>query len=182
MIKLARLVATSACAAGLLTAAPAGAQARTGEYTYPTQAPAQAQGYRDGLDQGDRDARERRAFSFEQDRQYQRYPRNYPPDGRARGRNFRSVAYNNGFSDGYERGLDDARDGDRYDLIRDRRYRSADHGYRRQYGDRQYYKNIYRDGFRAGYDQGYREGQRYREDQRYRRRGPSGRSRWPWRF
>ncbi len=67
-----------------------------------------------------------------------------------------------GFADGYEKGVEDARDGDRYDPLRHSRYRSAERGYDRRFGSRDAYKNMYRDGFRQGYERGYREARTYR--------------------
>ena len=62
--------------------------------------------------------------------------RGYPnyPNPSARGGVYRNVdsAYDRGFRDGYERGLDAARDGDRFDPRRERWYRSADRGYNRR--------------------------------------------------
>ncbi|MBE3071556.1 MAG: hypothetical protein IMZ67_01150 [Acidobacteria bacterium] len=80
------------------------------------------------------------------------------------GRNdFFEYASRNGYVDGYEKGLDDGRDRRAFDLLRHRRYRSADHYYDRRLGPRVTYQNAYRDGFRAGYEAGYREAaQRYR--------------------
>jgi hypothetical protein len=71
------------------------------------------------------------------------------------------VARQQGYSDGYEAGLDDGRDNRRFDPVGERRYRSADRGYERHYGDKDYYKANYRTGFRSGYEAGYRDGQRY---------------------
>jgi hypothetical protein len=166
MTRLARLVTTSVCAAGLLGAGPAGAQTRTGGYPDPRGAPApdarySAQPSQYPRGRGPHDTRS---------------PRTYPPRGRARADRFWTAAYDNGFGDGYRRGLDDGRDGDRYDPLRDRRYRSADRGYQRWYGDRPRYKNVYRDGFRAGYEEGYRDGRRDRRSRR------SDRGRWSWPF
>ena len=98
------------------------------------------------------------------------YP-NYPSQrgGVYRGGGYQDYAYSRGFDDGYRQGLDAARDGDRYDVRRERDYRSGDRGYDRRYGSRSQYQRVYRDGFSAGYDQGYREG-RYRNNGRYRRR------------
>ena len=76
-------------------------------------------------------------------------------------------AYERGLTDGYDVGRDDARDRDRYDPRRNRRYRSGDSGYRGWYGPREYYRNSYREGFLAGYDRGYRDA--------WRRGGPNGR-------
>lgn len=72
-----------------------------------------------------------------------------------------AYAFDNGLRDGYEKGFDDARDGDRFDPRRHRRYRSADHGYRRgDYLGRDAYRDIYRRGFLAGYEDGYRDARR----------------------
>lgn len=101
----------------------------------------------------------------------------YPGGGRGRsggyGYGYNEPAFDNGFADGYERGVDDARDGDRYDPLDHGRYRSGDRGYNNRYGSRERYKNVYREGFRAGYDQGYREARVYGRD-----RGRFG-SWWP---
>ncbi len=77
------------------------------------------------------------------------------------GRRF-DLAARNGFDDGYAAGLDDGRDGRRFDPVSERRYRSGDHGYERGYGSREVYKVNYRDAFRAGYEEGYRDGRSYR--------------------
>jgi hypothetical protein len=99
--------------------------------------------------------------------------RGYPnyPSGRGgvyRGERAVDIAYQRGFDDGYQRGRDAARDGDRFDPRRERWYRSGDRGYNSRWGSRNQYRQIYRDAFTRGYEQGYREA-RYRDD-RYRRR------------
>lgn len=68
-----------------------------------------------------------------------------------------------GYSDGYMRGLEDARNQDRYDPVGRRDYRDGDLGYERRYGSRDAYRNNYRSGFRQGYEDGYREASRGRE-------------------
>lgn len=73
-----------------------------------------------------------------------------------RGYGVNSVAYDNGYRDGLEKGIEDAHDRDSYDPVRHSRYRSADRGYDRRYGTREQYKLAYRDGFEAGYDEAYR--------------------------
>jgi hypothetical protein len=70
-------------------------------------------------------------------------------------------AYQTGLNDGYEAGVDDARDRRRYDPIGERRYRSADRGYEREYGPREAYKIQYREAFKTGYARGYADGRRY---------------------
>jgi hypothetical protein len=68
-----------------------------------------------------------------------------------------TVPYQNGYRDGLEKGREDGRDGDSYDPVRHSRYRSADRGYNSRYGSRDQYKLVYRDGFEAGYSEGYRQ-------------------------
>jgi hypothetical protein len=102
------------------------------------------------------------------------YPDRYPT-GRG-GYGVQSVAFDNGYRDGYDKGREDARDNDSYDPVRHSRYRSADRGYDRRYGTREEYKFVYRDGFEAGYDVGYRETSVSSPNRR-----PSG-IRWPWPF
>lgn len=89
---------------------------------------------------------------------YRRYARTnrdsiYPsPGGR-----YISPAAQNGYRDGYQGGRDDARGHDRYDPIRDSRYRSGDHGYESRYGSRDAYKQQYRAAYEQGYERGYRD-------------------------
>lgn len=86
---------------------------------------------------------------------------NYGDRGYRYDRERSSYAFVNGLRDGYEKGFDDARDGDRFDPRRHRRYRSADHGHRRgDYLSRDAYRDIYRRGFVAGYEDGYRDARR----------------------
>jgi hypothetical protein len=42
-------------------------------------------------------------------------------------------------------------------VLRHKWYREGDRHYRSSYGPRQQYENIYRQGFKEGYDHGYRE-------------------------
>lgn len=74
--------------------------------------------------------------------------------GRARG--YQEPAFARGYSDGWNKGLDDGRDRDRYDPVRHGDYKDADNGYERSYGSKDAYKNNYRSGFRQGYEDGYR--------------------------
>ncbi len=91
------------------------------------------------------------------DQGYGRYPDygQYPNRSRG-GSQYQSVPFGNGFDDGYEKGREDAEDRDRYDPTRHSRYRSADHEYNSRSGSKDQYRVIYRDGFRAGYDEAYR--------------------------
>ena len=81
-----------------------------------------------------------------------RYPNRYP--GSTGGR-YDNAAYDNGFRDGLEKGREDRGDNDSFDPVRHSRYRSADRGYNSRYGSKDQYKLVYRDGFEAGYAQGY---------------------------
>ena len=69
---------------------------------------------------------------------------------------YSSVAFDNGYNDGLDKGREDSRDRDSYDPNRHSRYRSADHGYEKRYGSKDEYRQVYRDGFRAGYDNAFR--------------------------
>jgi len=85
------------------------------------------------------------------------YPNSgYPNSGSNRGYGNNSVAYDNGYRDGLEKGREDAGDRDSYDPVRHSWYRNGDRGYNSRYGTRDQYKLVYRDGFEAGYDQAYR--------------------------
>jgi hypothetical protein len=82
-----------------------------------------------------------------------RYP-NQNPTARA-GSVYNRTAYDNGFRDGLEKGREDAQDNDSFDPVRHSRYRAGDRGYEERYGTKEQYKLTYRDGFEAGYEQGY---------------------------
>jgi hypothetical protein len=83
-------------------------------------------------------------------------------DDRRNGRNrgYQEPALARGYSDGWERGLDDGRERHRYDPTREGDYRDADNGYSRSYGSKDAYKTNYRSGFRQGYEDGYRDATR----------------------
>jgi hypothetical protein len=107
------------------------------------------------------------------DRNGNQYPNIYR-DGR-RG----NVAFDRGYSDGYEKGLEDASRNRDFDPTRHGWYRSADRGYDSGYGTKAEYQNIYRDGFRDGYNAGYND--RYRNTPNSGPTGSTGgaRRRWP---
>jgi hypothetical protein len=69
-------------------------------------------------------------------------------------------AYRNGYQAGREQGEADARRGRRFGYERNGDYRSADRGYGGR-GSRGEYRQFFRDGFAAGYNDGYR---RYARD------------------
>jgi hypothetical protein len=66
-----------------------------------------------------------------------------------------------GYRDGFDAGRDDARHRERFDPVRSRRYRSADHDYDRRYGPHEMYARDYRAAFERGYRDGYERGRRY---------------------
>jgi hypothetical protein len=65
----------------------------------------------------------------------------------------RSVAFNNGYQEGLHHGQEAVRDRRPLDIEREKDFRKADEGYRREYGS----KDLYRDEFRRGFTQGYQE-------------------------
>lgn len=67
-----------------------------------------------------------------------------------------SPARENGYRDGFEEGQRASRNGDRYDPVREKRYREGDHQYDSRYGSREQYKREYRDAFKQGYEAGFR--------------------------
>ena len=67
-----------------------------------------------------------------------------------------SQAYQQGYRDGLDKGREDANDRDRFDPNRHGWYRSADRGYDNDYGTKSQYQIRYREGFQAGYSEGYR--------------------------
>ena len=132
--------------------------------------------YRDadkGYHRGDGDVNRYRS-SFRQGFQtgyseaYNRFARNgrtYPPTAPSYGGyNYPGVVYTSspaaqvGYRDGFEVGRNDARDHDRYDPIRSKRYRDGDHDYNGRYGPRDDYKRAYRSAFEQGYRDGYQRG------------------------
>ncbi len=70
------------------------------------------------------------------------------------------LAWTNGRADGYEKGLEDGRRNRSFQPSRHDRYEDADHGYKKWYGPKDYYRQAYRQAFVTGYDAGYRDGQR----------------------
>jgi len=65
------------------------------------------------------------------------------------------AAHENGYRDGLKRGADALRSGHALDIERERDYRNAEHGYNRSLGDRNRYRDTYRGGFAQGYRDGY---------------------------
>jgi hypothetical protein len=163
-------------------------------------------GYREGVQEGQNDARRGRDFSYQRHNEYRdadngyrrgtidrdlyrrsfrqgfqtgysesfnRYARNgnYPRGNYPRGNTYpvdrggysypsnrgvlRSPAADIGYRDGIEAGRNDARDRDRFDPVRAKRYRDGDHNYDGRYGSREDYKRQYRAAFEQGYREGY---------------------------
>ena len=83
------------------------------------------------------------------------YRRQAPYEGDTRDRMV-SAAVDNGYRDGLQEGERAARSGDRYDPVREKRYRGGDHGYERRFGSRDEYARDYRAAFQRGYEAGYR--------------------------
>lgn len=69
---------------------------------------------------------------------------------------YTTPAFQNGYRDGLQKGREDVNDNDRYDTSRHSWYRSATRGYEDEYGTRAAYQARYREGFEAGYSEGYR--------------------------
>jgi hypothetical protein len=63
----------------------------------------------------------------------------------------RRTAYDEGYREGIKEGEKDARRGDRFDYQDEGDFRSADRGYHRSFGDRERYRQIFRDGYASGY-------------------------------
>ncbi len=73
------------------------------------------------------------------------------------------IAHQNGYHEGREAGERDGRRGRPFSFDRHDDWRDADEGYRREYGDREFYRREFREGFRSGYTEGYSAyGTRYR--------------------
>jgi flagellar biosynthesis/type III secretory pathway protein FliH len=68
------------------------------------------------------------------------------------------IAFQYGARDGYEKGVEDARERRSHDVLRHKWYRSGNRHYESRYGSKQQYADVYRQGFRQGYEQGYRGG------------------------
>ena len=74
----------------------------------------------------------------------------------------RQVAQQRGYQTGLDRGGDDARAGRSPNPNNSDHYRDGDSGYNSSFGNRDAYRQVYRDAFLRGYDQAYRQNGRYR--------------------
>jgi hypothetical protein len=77
--------------------------------------------------------------------------RDYNSDINLPGRDVRQVATVNGYSDGFEHGLMDRRNRDRFDYQHSDDYRSANAGYNSSWGNPREYQSSYRQGYGQGY-------------------------------
>ena len=93
------------------------------------------------------------------------------PRGGVYNRDLDRRAYDNGFREGVEEGQNDARHNRDFSYQRHDEYRDADNGYRRNEGDREFYRRSYRQGFQAGYSESYNRNARYGRDGRDERGG-----------
>lgn len=66
------------------------------------------------------------------------------------------IAYDAGYREGVKEGEKDGRRRDTFEFRDEGAWRDGDKGYRREYGPRGRYRQIFRDGFEAGYADGYR--------------------------
>jgi len=94
------------------------------------------------------------------------YGSGYPRGDGVYGRELERRAYDNGFRQGIEQGRNDARRNRDFSPQRHSEYRDADNGYHRDYGDREFYRRTYRQGFEVGYREGYGPNSRYGGDAR----------------
>ena len=107
----------------------------------------------------------------------------YAADQRAPYYDARRAGYDNGYREGLKEGEKDARRGDRFEFRDEGAFRDGDRGYRRQFGDRDRYRQSFRSGFSAGYSDAYRRlnvrdnrgwNDRYRRNRGYGRPGYGG--------
>ena len=130
----------------------------------------------------DRDRRddrwERRNDDRWERRNDDRWERRNDRDDRYRDRdrynNQYEVARQQGYSYGLSVGAADAQRGQNYSPQRSRYYRNATEGYNSYYGNRDQYKQVFRNAFEQGYREGFQR-YAYNNNRNYRR----GRI-WPW--
>ena len=108
------------------------------------------QGYAEGFRAGFNS--ERPAYRGDGDRDdYYRGNRFYGSDNR--------IAFNTGYQDGASVAHEDMFKNKPFDPEPRGKYDDRDHGYRREYGDKNYYRSQYTEGYRAGYQSAF--GRRY---------------------
>jgi flagellar biosynthesis/type III secretory pathway protein FliH len=67
----------------------------------------------------------------------------------------RRTAYDEGYRQGVKEGEKDGRRGERFYYQDEREFQRADRGYHRSFGDRERYRQIFRDGYAAGYSEAF---------------------------
>jgi hypothetical protein len=104
------------------------------------------QGYAEGFRVGFNSVRP--AYRGDGDRDdYYRGERFYGSDSR--------IGYNTGYQDGAQVAREDMYSNKRFNPEPRGRYDDRDHGYRREYGDKNFYRQQYTEGYRAGYQATY---------------------------
>lgn len=103
-----------------------------------------------------------RARASEENPGVPRNPQENPGRRLSGSRIYQDPASTAGYENGYDHGLLDGQDGQRYDPVRHRDYRDGQRGYTSSYGSKDSYRTNFRTGFRKGYEDGYREGSRTR--------------------
>jgi hypothetical protein len=139
------------------------------------------QAFREGLNQGQSDARHNRRFNPNNNRWRERddreaYRSGYERDrdgdwdrdrgniGRGGSGGYGGGGYGSnaarqyGFQDGINDGSRDRRTGHSNRPTQDSNYKHADRGYNSSFGDKNYYKQSYRQAYESGYQQGYNGG------------------------
>src|SRR5215472_8280891 len=99
-------------------------------------------GYNDGIRKGQHEGRENDPYDFR-------------PGDREDfhgGYNYDNLAYNTGYQDGASVARDDVWHNKPLNPNPRGKYDDMDHGYRRDFGDKNYYKQQYAAGYRAGYE------------------------------
>ena len=84
------------------------------------------------------------------------------------GYNVNQIAQQQGYQAGLNTGASDAQRRQSYNPQRSHYYKDGDSGYSSSYGNRGQYKQVFRNAFLSGYDQGYRQYGGYRNDPYYR--------------
>jgi len=85
------------------------------------------------------------------------------------GYRYSSNAYDKGYQDGLYTGANDARRGQTFEPERSHFYQRGNSGFLAIFGASDSYKQAYRDGFLRGYEEGYRDWQRYFINGRFQR-------------
>ena len=81
----------------------------------------------------------------------------------------RRAAYDQGYREGVKEGEKDGRRGDAFNYQDEREFQRADRGYHRSLGDRERYRQVFRDGYVTGYSDAFgRYSRVVRNDGRYR--------------